>query len=42
MNKEQIKELYSGIKIKKKMIYVDQQLSYIFTLDVQDLKIIDF
>jgi hypothetical protein len=40
--KEQIKELYPGIKIKKKMVFVDQQLTYIFSLDVQDLKNIDF
>lgn len=42
MNKEHIKELYPGIKIKKKMVMLDQQLSYVFALDVQDLKIIDF
>mgnify|MGYP000961300822 CR=1 FL=1 len=40
--KEQIKELYPGIKVKKKMVFVDQQLTYIFSLDVQDLKNIDF
>jgi len=42
MNKEHVKELYPGIKIKKKMVYLEQQLSYIFALDVQDLNIIDF
>jgi len=41
-SKEQIKELYPGIKVKKKMIFVDQTLTYIFSLDVQDLKNIDF
>ncbi len=40
--KEQIKELYPGIKVKKKMVFADQQLTYIFSLDVQDLKNIDF
>jgi hypothetical protein len=42
MNKEHVKELYPGIKVKKKMVIIDQQLAYIFSLDVQDLKIIDF
>ena len=42
LNKVQIKELHSGIFIRKKLINVDQQLIYIFQLDVQDLNIIDF
>jgi hypothetical protein len=42
LNKEQVKELYPGIKIRKKLVVIDQQLTYIFNLDVIDLKIIDF
>jgi hypothetical protein len=34
--------LYPGIKIRKKLTTIDQQLTYLFHLDVQDLKIIDF
>ena len=34
--------MYPGIKVKKKMIFIDQQLTYLFSLDVQDLKNIDF
>lgn len=38
----QIQELYSGIFLHKKMMYIDQQLTYVFELDVQDLNTIDF
>lgn len=37
-----MQELYSGIFLIKKLIYIEQQLTYIFELDVQDLNIIDF
>jgi hypothetical protein len=39
---EQVRELYPGIKIRKKFAMIDQQETYLFFLDVQDLKIIDF
>jgi len=42
LNKEQVRELYPGIKIRKKFSIIDQQETYLFHLDVQDLKIIDF
>ena len=42
LNSEQVRELYPGIKIRKRYAVVDQQESYLFYLDVQDLKIIDF
>lgn len=37
-----MRELYPGIKIRKKFAIIDQQETYLFYLDVQDLKIIDF
>lgn len=37
-----MKELFPGIKIRKKFTVIDQQETYIFSLDVQDLKIIEF
>ena len=42
LTNEQVREIYPGIKIRKKFAVVDQQDTYLFTLDVQDLKIIDF
>ena len=42
LNKIQTQELHTGIFLRKKMINLDQQLIYIFELDVQDLNIIDF
>lgn len=42
VGKVQIQELYSGIFLHKKMMYIDQQLTYVFELDVQDLNTIDF
>ena len=38
----QMQELHPGINIRKKMVNLEQQLTYIFELDVQDLNIIDF
>jgi hypothetical protein len=37
-----VKELFPGIKIRKKFTIIDQQETYLFSLDVQDLKIIEF
>jgi hypothetical protein len=37
-----VRELFAGIKIRKKFTVIDQQETYMFHLDVQDLKIIDF
>ena len=42
INKTQVKELYPGIFVKKKLVNLDQQLTYVFDLDVQDLNVIDF
>lgn len=42
LNKEQVRELFPGITIRKKYAVVDNQESYLFYLNVQDLKIIDF
>jgi hypothetical protein len=42
LNNVQIQELYSGIFLRKKLVVIDQQLTYVFELDVQDLNTIDF
>ena len=40
--KAQVRELYPGINIRTKTVNVDQQLTKIYELDVQDLNIIEF
>lgn len=42
LNKVQVQELHSGILMRKKIVNYEQQLTYVFELDVQDLNIIDF
>lgn len=42
LNKVQTQQLYTGITLRKKIVSINQQLVYIFELDVQDLNIIDF